>query len=136
MVLLILESLGSTELIFILIMALVFFGPRKLPQISRSLGKNLADFRKASEDFKRTWDKEVRLEETGDTNSNLNRFALDQNSILGTENDNQPQTPTLAMPDQVIARDMTGSDAALVSDSGNLENAADETRPLPKNEWL
>ena len=136
MVLLILESLGSTELIFILIMALVFFGPRKLPQISRSLGKNLADFRKASEDFKRTWDKEVSLEETGDTPSKLNRFALDQNSILGTENDNQPQTPTLAMPDQVIARDMTGSDAALVSDSGNLENAADETRPSPKNEWL
>ena len=136
MVLLILESLGSTELIFILIMALVFFGPRKLPQISRSLGKNLADFRKASEDFKRTWDKEVRLEETGDTNSNLQRFALDQNSILDTDNDNQPQTPTVAVPDQIIARDTTGSDAGLVSDSGNLENTADETRPSPKSEWL
>ncbi len=54
MFLLILESLGSTELFFILIMALVFFGPRKLPQLSRSLGKNLAEFRRASEDFKRT----------------------------------------------------------------------------------
>jgi Sec-independent protein translocase protein TatA len=117
-------------------MALVFFGPRKLPQISRSLGKNLADFRKASEDFKRTWDKEVRLEETGDTNSNLQRFALDQNSILDTDNDNQPQTPTVAVPDQIIARDSTGSDAGLVSDSGNLENTADETRPSPKSEWL
>ena len=51
MVLLILESLGSTELVFILVMALVFFGPRKLPQISRKLGKNLAEFRRASEDF-------------------------------------------------------------------------------------
>ena len=56
-VFLILESLGSTELLFILVMALVFFGPRKLPQLSRSLGKNLAEFRRASEDFKRTWDR-------------------------------------------------------------------------------
>jgi Tat protein translocase TatB subunit len=61
--LLILESLGSTELFFILIMALVFFGPRKLPQLSRSLGKNLAEFRRASEDFKRTWEREVALED-------------------------------------------------------------------------
>jgi TatA/E family protein of Tat protein translocase len=60
--LLILDSLGSTELLFILVMALIFFGPRKLPQISRSLGKSIAEFRKASEDFKRTWEREVALE--------------------------------------------------------------------------
>ena len=64
MFLLILDSLGSTELFFILLMALVFFGPRKLPQLSRSLGKNLAEFRKASEDFKRTWEREVAFEES------------------------------------------------------------------------
>jgi TatA/E family protein of Tat protein translocase len=43
-------------------MALIFFGPRKLPQLSRSLGKSIAEFRKASEDFKRTWEREVALE--------------------------------------------------------------------------
>ena len=59
---LILDSLGSTELLFILVIALVFFGPRKLPQLSRSLGKSIAEFRKASEDFKRTWEREVALE--------------------------------------------------------------------------
>ena len=54
--------MGSTELVFILVMALVFFGPRKLPQISRSLGKSLAEFRRASDEFKRTWEREVALE--------------------------------------------------------------------------
>jgi TatA/E family protein of Tat protein translocase len=58
----ILDSLGSTELLFILVIALIFFGPRKLPQLSRSLGKSIAEFRKASEDFKRTWEREVALE--------------------------------------------------------------------------
>jgi sec-independent protein translocase protein TatB len=55
----ILEGLGTSELLLILVVALIIFGPRKLPQLSRQLGKSLADFRRASEDFKQTWEKEV-----------------------------------------------------------------------------
>src|SRR4026208_1851935 len=62
MYLLILDSLGSTELLVILGAALIFFGPRKLPQLSRQLGKSLSEFRRASEDFKRTWEREVNLD--------------------------------------------------------------------------
>ena len=62
MYLFILDSLGSTEFLVILAAALIFFGPRKLPQISRQLGKGLAEFRRASDDFKRTWEREVNLE--------------------------------------------------------------------------
>src|SRR5437667_10914355 len=62
MYLFILDSLGSTELLVILGAALIFFGPRKLPQLSRQLGKSLSEFRRASEDFKRTWEREVNLE--------------------------------------------------------------------------
>ncbi|MGZ5435852.1 MAG: twin-arginine translocase TatA/TatE family subunit [Pyrinomonadaceae bacterium] len=59
MYLLILDSLGNTELLLILVAALIFFGPRRLPQLSRQLGKSLSEFRRASEDFKRTWEREV-----------------------------------------------------------------------------
>ena len=62
MFLFIFEGLGTSELILILIVALVLFGPRKLPQLSRSLGKSLANFKRASEDFKQTWEKEVARE--------------------------------------------------------------------------
>ena len=62
MLLLIFEGLGTSELILILVVALVLFGPRKLPQLSRSLGKSLANFKRASEDFKQTWEKEVARE--------------------------------------------------------------------------
>jgi TatA/E family protein of Tat protein translocase len=51
MYLLILDSLGSTELLVILGAALIFFGPRKLPQLSRQLGKSLSEFRRASGRF-------------------------------------------------------------------------------------
>ena len=62
MFLFIFEGLGTSELLLILVVALVLFGPRKLPQLSRSLGKSLANFKRASEDFKQTWEKEVARE--------------------------------------------------------------------------
>lgn len=56
-------SLSMWEIMFILVIALIIFGPRKLPQLGRSLGESLAQFRRASEDFKRSWEQEVTLEE-------------------------------------------------------------------------
>jgi TatA/E family protein of Tat protein translocase len=61
-VLLFLEFLGTSELLLIAVVALLLFGPRKLPDISRTLGKSLAEFKRASDDFKRTWEYEVELE--------------------------------------------------------------------------
>jgi TatA/E family protein of Tat protein translocase len=138
-VLLILESLGSTELVFILVMALVFFGPRKLPQISRSLGKNIAEFRRASEDFKRTWDREVSLEEPPSS------APVEQHSILNPETGSTLAPPSIEpiRPDQVIARHAIGSDplhtpesSDLASDRSDFESATDEPKHSPKNDWL
>lgn len=56
-----LGSLGLPELIFIFILALLVFGPKKLPEIGRTLGKGMAEFRKASNDFKRTLNAEMAL---------------------------------------------------------------------------
>jgi TatA/E family protein of Tat protein translocase len=62
MVLLFLESLGTTELLVILVVALVLFGPRKLPEMTRKFGKSLNEFKRAGDEFKRTWEREVALE--------------------------------------------------------------------------
>jgi sec-independent protein translocase protein TatB len=61
-ILLVFEFLGTTELLVIAVVALVLFGPRKLPEIGRSVGKALGEFKRASDDFKRTWEYEVELE--------------------------------------------------------------------------
>ena len=55
-------NLGWPEIMMILVLALIVFGPRKLPELGKSLGQGLAQFRKASEDFKRTWEEEVTIE--------------------------------------------------------------------------
>ena len=55
-------TLGGQEIILILVIALIVFGPRRLPDIGKSMGKMLAEFRKASQDFKRTIEDEVEAE--------------------------------------------------------------------------
>ena len=55
--------LGFPELIIIFVVALLVFGPRKLPELGRSLGKGLSEFKRASNDLRQTHDDEIRDEE-------------------------------------------------------------------------
>jgi TatA/E family protein of Tat protein translocase len=59
-VLLFLEFIGTTELLVVLLVALVVFGPRKLPELGRTLGRTLKQLQAASDDFKWTWETESR----------------------------------------------------------------------------
>lgn len=56
-------NLGFPELLVIFVIALIVFGPRKLPEIGKSLGKTLAEFKRASNELRRTLEEEIRLEE-------------------------------------------------------------------------
>ncbi len=55
-------TLGGQELLLIFVIALIVFGPRKLPEIGKSLGKMMSEFRRASNDLKRTLEDEVEAE--------------------------------------------------------------------------
>jgi Tat protein translocase TatB subunit len=57
------ESLGTAELVMIGIIALIFLGPRKIPDIARKAGKLMAEFRSTTQDFKSTWEREVNFDE-------------------------------------------------------------------------
>ena len=57
-------GLGMGEMFVIMVIALIIFGPRKLPEMGKTLGKAMGQFRRASEDFKRTWEQEVDIEKT------------------------------------------------------------------------
>lgn len=56
-------SIGMPELIIILVIALIIFGPRKLPELGKSLGRSLNEFKRASADLQNTLEQEIRLEE-------------------------------------------------------------------------
>ena len=137
---LILDSLGSTELLFILVVALIFFGPRKLPQLARSMGKGLAEFRKASDEFKRTWEREVALETTRAEDNSL--LDSDHQAAYEPVASTQPivETPN---PELVVARDnqsQTFSEGLAEAPPKPIEIPAEaaqtEAQPGRKQDWL
>lgn len=52
-------SLGLPEILFILVLALLVFGPRRLPEVGRTVGRALGEFRRATGDLKRSFDQET-----------------------------------------------------------------------------
>ena len=65
-------SLGGAEFVLILVLALLLFGPRKLPQIGRSIGRALAEFRGAAHEFKSNLEREVELDGVKEVQRDLN----------------------------------------------------------------
>jgi TatA/E family protein of Tat protein translocase len=56
-------SIGMPELVVIFVIALIIFGPRKLPELGKSLGRSINEFKRASNELKSTLEEEVRLDE-------------------------------------------------------------------------
>jgi Tat protein translocase TatB subunit len=56
-------SIGMPELILIFIVALIVVGPRKLPELGRTLGRSLSEFKRASHELRNTLEEEIRIEE-------------------------------------------------------------------------
>ena len=146
---LILESLSSTELLVILIVALIFFGPRKLPQLARSMGKGLSEFRKASDDFKRTWEREVEMEAVklgSEFENTINNFDQEARSYI--EDDVTPVSESImpepmvqeAEPELVVARGSAAQPEPLSQTAEPLtpaaEPAATAPEPFRKQDWL
>jgi len=74
-------SLGGTELLAILALALILFGPRRLPEIGRTLAKGLNEFRKATNDFKTSLEREVDMEEMRDVRRQVNDTVAQARSL-------------------------------------------------------
>lgn len=82
------ESLGMQELIFIGIFALIIFGPRKLPDLARTIGKAMAEFRKATSDFRSTWEKEVDFDNSAETQPEKALSATENSIAKANEAEN------------------------------------------------
>jgi len=107
-------SIGMPELVIILVIALVIFGPRKLPELGRSLGKSLGEFKRASNELRNTLEEEVRVEEQRDQKA---KVQAEQASALAAASA-QPITPgssgspvTTESAEPTISRTNTGTSA-------------------------
>lgn len=145
--LLVFEGLGTPELLVIIVAALILFGPRKLPQLSRSLGKSLAEFRRASEDFKRTWEREVAMENAEHEARSERALLPEDNSILNpsversqavhaaaaeTEAANHDASSALASSDTMAANPSVNQPVPVTTAPADVHAA----EPTSKRDWL
>ncbi|HEY0406061.1 MAG TPA: twin-arginine translocase TatA/TatE family subunit [Pyrinomonadaceae bacterium] len=134
------EFLGTTELMVILVVALVLFGPRKLPHLSRSLGKSLAEFKRASEEFKQTWEREVAMESVEKERATGRAMLPEDNSILGPTVGRESIAPVqsdAAASDQPQAT-MTGLPPTVTTPAAAASQSVSTDAPEPtrKRDWL
>jgi TatA/E family protein of Tat protein translocase len=80
-------SIGMPELIIILVIALIIFGPRKLPELGKSLGRSLNEFKKASTDLQNTLEQEIKLEEQKEA---ADKFKTDENKFKSPDDNVAP----------------------------------------------
>jgi sec-independent protein translocase protein TatB len=152
--LLVLEGLGTSELLVILVVALILLGPRRLPQISRKIGKSIAEFKRTSEDFKRTWEREVEME-SADKDARIEQAMLPaENSILDTtvgrentvsmtsgqsrtedESDAVENDSAVGDAPPVAAPSVTPVDASVMQPAASSDTPA-VIAPTRKRDWL
>jgi sec-independent protein translocase protein TatA len=84
-------SIGMQELIIIFVIALIIFGPRRLPDLGKSLGRSIAEFKRASNDLRNTLEEEIRVDEQRQTKA---ATAADAPATPESQT-----TPTTAAPD-------------------------------------
>lgn len=141
MYLLILESIGTSELILIAVVALIIFGPRKLPQMVKTIGRTMGEFRSATNEFKSTWEREASLAEEQDGQERM----LSQNADLPKE-DNVPRNTienqeTTALKPQI--KELSAEEIAGAFPNNQIQKKADfeketqaETAEDDKRNWL
>ena len=125
------EFIGTTELLVILVVALILFGPRKLPELGRSLGRSLSEFKRASEDFKRTWEMEVEVERAG-REERIHQAILpeDRSAAVAVVPDPMREDEDFTL-DETIARQPPTSTA-----SSPTTPDAPSPAPSRKQDWL
>ncbi len=90
-------SIGMPELLIIFVIALIIFGPRKLPELGRSLGRSLGEFKRASNELRNTLEDEIRLEEQRDAQaSKAKAEAAPRPTAVSTEDSGSVTTDTPA----------------------------------------
>ncbi len=129
-------SLGLPELLFIFALALVIFGPKRLPQVGRTVGRGLAEFRKASTDLRRTINAELIDEDLKSADPRkIVRDSL-RDMKKGLDGDLRAATGTKAGPrrDEPEAHDKTGAAAEDSTTGGGSSESVSSSEQGPESQ--
>jgi sec-independent protein translocase protein TatB len=120
-----LANFGVGDTLFIVVIALIVFGPKKLPEISRQVGKLLYEFRKASNDFKFQIEEELRASEQAERQKELSAQAAAS----------QPATPVAITAGETVSAEPATDEARAAEPAGSdTATAGSEVPKTPNSE--
>ena len=114
-------SIADSAVIFIL--ALMLFGPKKLPQLARQLGKLMAEFRRASNEFRMQMEDELRIEEQKEHQKKVDAMAGPPSTLPDPEHPHLPPPSSDVDPSETVIEPDHGSlhdGTAPIAESGSL----------------
>ena len=132
MFLFIFESIGTSELILVGVVALIFLGPRRLPEMARKLGKIMSEFRGTANEFKETWTREVNFEEEAKL---LNIQDIETDTVARDEVE-LPAAPEIREVDPTAIEELKRRAERPDEKAPASEKAAAATDPNDKKNWL
>jgi TatA/E family protein of Tat protein translocase len=97
------------ELIIILVIALIIFGPRKLPELGRSLGRSIGEFKKASNELRSTLEEEIRIEEQREQRKATSAEQESAIAAAATPPSPAPVPPATPLPAEDTVNRTTGT---------------------------
>jgi TatA/E family protein of Tat protein translocase len=98
-------GIGLPELIIILIVALIVFGPKKLPDLAKSLGKGMAEFKKATDDLKSSIDTDLKIDLDQEETSNPYQSDAPSPTETGVDADGSPPKLKESSTEPIAAHD-------------------------------
>jgi len=131
----ILESIGTSELILIGLVALIVFGPRKLPELARMLGKAMNEFRRTTDDFKQTWTREVNFEIEGNNGKEKLNSISESPSLVK----NPMQKSTIGIKNEIAApeiKEVNQADFQEKFAKNEINTEEIENNQINKRDWL
>lgn len=120
-------GIGLPELVIILVVALIVFGPRKLPDLAKSLGKGLAEFKKASDDLKSSIDNDLRVDLNEEPNKSEAPAQVDSPYLNPAESETPPADPL--PPREAFLEDMKRGNQEVVQIPEDLQ-PSDTSAPV------
>lgn len=111
-------GIGTTEILVILVVALIVLGPKSLPKVARTLGKGLAEFRRVSTDFQRTINTEIALDD------HAKEKKVAEKKIFGEENSKAEAAPAPEPATEPSTPDSTGN-LAVAPDNAEAQPVAE-----------
>jgi TatA/E family protein of Tat protein translocase len=136
-------GIGFQEMLIILVVVLIFFGPKRLPDLAKSLGKGIAEFKKASEEVRKGIEDVVKEESTADTSKtpeDLSSYGKAPGSVPAPEEPAKPVSPPAGMiltppsgtpPDKAPVEPAPMADAPAAASDAAPGTAAGESSATP-----